>query len=66
MNRNLSIRMGNCNHRKYMQQLIDAVRSGRIDPTTLITRRESMPSILEAYKEFDTRQPGWLKAEIKP
>ena len=66
MNRNITIRMGNCNHRKYMQPLIDVVRSGRIDPTGLITRKDDMPAILDAYKEFDTRQPGWLKAAIVP
>ncbi|MFW5823935.1 MAG: zinc-dependent alcohol dehydrogenase [Marinobacter sp.] len=66
MNRNITVRMGNCNHRKYMQPLIDLVRSGRIDPTRLITRKEEIPSILDAYKEFDTRQPGWLKAVIVP
>lgn len=66
MNRNITIRMGNCNHRKYMQQLIDVVRSGRIDPTGLIARKRDIPSVLDAYKEFDTRQPGWLKAVIVP
>ncbi len=66
MNRNITIRMGNCNHRKYMQQLIDIVRSGQLDPTSLITRKESMPSVLEAYKQFDTRQPGWLKVTVRP
>jgi threonine dehydrogenase-like Zn-dependent dehydrogenase len=66
MNRNLTIRMGNCNHRKYMQQLIDLVRSGSLDPTRIVTRHETMPSILDAYKEFDTRQPGWLKVAINP
>lgn len=66
MNRNLTIRMGNCNHRKYMQQLIEVVRSGKLDPTRLISREEEMPSVLDAYKAFDTRQPGWLKAVINP
>lgn len=32
MNKNLTINMGNCNHRKYIPMLVDMVESGSIDP----------------------------------
>ena len=32
MNKNLTIKMGNCNHRRYIPKLIDLVRTGVIDP----------------------------------
>ena len=64
MNKNLTIRMGNCNHRKYIPDLIELVRTGAFDPTSIITKREGMDSVIDAYKEFDLRQPGWLKVEL--
>jgi len=64
MNKNLTIRMGNCNHRKYVPDLVELVRIGAIDPTAIITRREQMPSVIDAYKEFDLRHPGWIKVEL--
>jgi len=64
MNKNLTIRMGNCNHRKYVPDLVELVRTGAIDPTAIITKREGMDSVIDAYKEFDLRRPGWLKVEL--
>ncbi|MBD8530732.1 MULTISPECIES: zinc-dependent alcohol dehydrogenase [unclassified Massilia] len=64
MNKNLTIRMGNCNHRKYVPDLVELVRTGAIDPTVIITQREGMDSVIDAYKEFDLRRPGWLKVEL--
>jgi len=64
MNKNLTIRMGNCNHRKYVPDLVELVRIGAIDPTAIVTRREEMPSVIDAYKEFDLRHPGWIKVEL--
>lgn len=66
MNRNLTVRMGNCNHRKYLPRLIELVASGSIDPRQFITQNEHMGSVLDAYEQFDTRQPGWLKATVRP
>lgn len=64
MNKNLTIRMGNCNHRKYVPQLVELVRTGAIDPTAIVTQRKDMDSVIDAYKEFDLRRPGWLKVEL--
>jgi threonine dehydrogenase-like Zn-dependent dehydrogenase len=66
MNKNLTIKMGNCNHRRYIPQLVDMVRSGIIDPMIVLTQQEPLTSVIDAYKAFDTRQPGWVKVELKP
>ncbi|RZI44121.1 glutathione-dependent formaldehyde dehydrogenase [Herbaspirillum sp. HC18] len=66
MNKNLTIRMGNCNHRKYIPLLIELVRNGSFDPTAILTQHEPLVSAIDAYKAFDTRQPGWLKVELTP
>jgi threonine dehydrogenase-like Zn-dependent dehydrogenase len=66
MNRNLTIRAGNCNHRAYVPHLVDLVRSGVIDPVELLSRTEPLTNVIEAYKAFDKREPGWLKTDLRP
>jgi threonine dehydrogenase-like Zn-dependent dehydrogenase len=66
VNRNLTIKMGICNHRKYIPSLVDMVRSGTIDPTRVLTQVEPLTSVIEAYKAFDRRQSGWVKVELLP
>lgn len=66
MNKNLTIRMGNCNHRKYIPKLIELTRTGVIDPTRILTQREPLTDVIAAYQAFDKRQPGWIKVELQP
>ena len=66
MMKNLTLTMGNCNHRKYIPHLVELVRSGTIEPTGLITELEPLESAVDAYEAFDRRQPGWLKVELEP
>jgi threonine dehydrogenase-like Zn-dependent dehydrogenase len=66
MNKNLSLRMGNCNHRKYIPHLVDLVSAGVVDPTALVTELEAITDAQEAYREFEEHHPGWLKVEILP
>lgn len=66
MNKNLTINMGNCHHRKYIPRLIELVVSGRIDPTKVLTQVEPMSDVIEAFKAFDRRDSGWIKVELKP
>jgi threonine dehydrogenase-like Zn-dependent dehydrogenase len=66
MNKNLSVQMGNCNHRKYIPQLLELVRSGAADPSRILTQEQPLSTALEAYAEFDKRSPGWVKVELRP
>jgi threonine dehydrogenase-like Zn-dependent dehydrogenase len=66
MNKNLTIRMGNTNHRKYIPHLLELVRLGTFDPCTILTQQEPIDSAINAYKAFDTRQVGWVKVELRP
>jgi threonine dehydrogenase-like Zn-dependent dehydrogenase len=66
MEKNLTVKMGNCNHRRYIPKLLDLVRMGRIDPEAVLTRREPLANVLEAYEAFDKRRPGWIKVELQP
>lgn len=38
MNKNLTIKMGNCNHRKYVPELIELVRAGAVSPANIISQ----------------------------
>jgi len=66
MNKNLTIRMGNCNHRKYLPTLIELVQSGVIDPLTILTQEIPLSDALDAYRAFDRREAGWVKVELQP
>ncbi|MBB1154573.1 MULTISPECIES: zinc-dependent alcohol dehydrogenase [Amycolatopsis] len=65
MNKNLTVRLGNCNHRRYLPELLDLVRTDVVDPTAFITRREEPAAAIEAYESFDRREDGWLKTVLE-
>lgn len=64
MQRNLTLRMGNCNHRRYMPELLERIRGGSLRPAAMLTQTEPLPDVIEAYKAFDTRRSGWVKVEL--
>ena len=64
MNKNLSIRSGNCNHRAYIPMLVEMVRMGRIDPLQILTKTEKLIDAIDAYKHFDKRESGWTKTKL--
>jgi threonine dehydrogenase-like Zn-dependent dehydrogenase len=66
MEKNLTVKMGNCNHRKYIPKLVELVRSKVIDPREVLTKREPLTAAIDAFKAFDQRQPGWMKVELLP
>ena len=66
MNKNVTLRMGNANHRRYYDVLIGHVLAGQLDPQKILTQTEPMTGAIEAYKAFDERQPGWMKVELEP
>jgi threonine dehydrogenase-like Zn-dependent dehydrogenase len=64
--RNLTIKGGNCNHRKYIPNLVGLVATGAFDPTKILTQQEPVTSAIDAYEAFDQRSPGWIKVELEP
>ncbi|GGC77989.1 glutathione-dependent formaldehyde dehydrogenase [Tersicoccus solisilvae] len=64
MNKNLIVKLGNCNHHTVTPPLLDIVATGLVDPTALITQQEPLTSAVEAYESFDRREEGWLKTEL--
>lgn len=66
MNKNITLRMGNCNHRKYLPMLVDLVRSGVMRPEQFFTQRVPLASAIDAYRHFDQHEQGWLKVKLEP
>lgn len=64
MNKNLTVRMGNCNHRAIIPQVLGLVRSGVLDPARVLTQVEPLMSAIQAYECFDLRMPGWVKVML--
>lgn len=66
MMKNLAVNMGNCNHRKYIPELVGLVASGAVEPSKILTQVEPITGALEAYRVFDERRAGWIKVELMP
>lgn len=66
MNKNLTVKMGNCNHRAYIPRLIERVLARAIDPAAILSQREPLGDAIEAYRAFDRREESWLKVELLP
>ncbi|MFF5217722.1 hypothetical protein [Micromonospora sp. NPDC000442] len=64
MMKNLTVRSGNCHHRRYIPELLRLVTNGTVDPAQLLTKHEPMTDVLQAYREFQDRDPGWLKVAL--
>ena len=66
MNKNLTLQMGNCHHRKYIPMLLPLVQSGTFDPARILTQATPLASVIDAYQRFDLREEGWIKVMLAP
>lgn len=66
MNKNVTIRMGQCNVKRYMPHLLEHIRAGRIDPTGIITHRISLDEVPDAYRTFARKEDRCIKFVVSP
>lgn len=66
MNKNLTVNAGNCNHRRYLRDLVTLVAGGQMRLAPHLTQDEPMTDVVAAYRHFDRREPGWLKVKVTP
>lgn len=64
MMKNLTINSGNCNHRRYLPELIDIVSSGRMHLAPNLSHHLPFDQVLDAYEAFDQRDEGWVKVAL--
>ena len=65
MSKNLTVNLGNCNHRRYIPRLLGRMISGEVDLSRLLTHATPLASAIEAYRAFDRREHGWTKVELR-
>jgi threonine dehydrogenase-like Zn-dependent dehydrogenase len=65
MNKNLTLNMGNCNHRKYIPELLSLVQTHAVRPSRILTNSVPLDEAIDAYRSFDRRDPGWTKVELR-
>jgi threonine dehydrogenase-like Zn-dependent dehydrogenase len=65
MMKNLTLRMGNCHHRKYIPELVRLVRTGALDPSRILTSDAPLTDAIRAYESFDRRESGWVKVALE-
>jgi threonine dehydrogenase-like Zn-dependent dehydrogenase len=66
MNKNLTVQMGVCPHRRYIPTLIELVGAGVLDVGRLVTQRRPLTEALNAFAAFDRREPSYVKVELEP
>jgi threonine dehydrogenase-like Zn-dependent dehydrogenase len=66
MNKNLTVQAGNCNHRKYVPELVELVRAGVVRPSEILTQVGDLSGAIDAYDAFDERREGWHKVALDP
>ena len=66
MNRNLTVKMGDCDHPPLHLPPLRARPHRAIDPATVMTQDEPLVSAVEAYTIFDQRAAGWTKSVLDP
>lgn len=62
--KNLTIRMGDCNHRKYIPILIKWVQDKVFDSRNFVSHNLPLTDIVKAYKHFDKRDNDWIKVVV--
>ncbi|WP_342379617.1 glutathione-dependent formaldehyde dehydrogenase [Myxococcus stipitatus] len=66
MNKGLTLRMNQCNVRRYMPHLLKRIREGLIDAKAIITHRMSLEEAPEAYHLFAQKRDGCVKCVLTP
>ena len=66
MNKGLTLRMNQCNVKRYMPRLLEHIREGRIDAKGIITHRLPLEAASEAYHLFEKKMDGCVKCVLVP
>ncbi len=66
MNKGLTIKTGQTHVHKYVPELLDHIRQGRIDPSFVVTHRLPLSQAADAYKMFREKKDGCIKVVLDP
>jgi threonine dehydrogenase-like Zn-dependent dehydrogenase len=66
MDKNLTVNMGTCNHRKYLPALVRLIEEQALEPGRFLSTSEGLSRALDAYLAFDAAERDWLKVALIP
>jgi threonine dehydrogenase-like Zn-dependent dehydrogenase len=66
MNKNLTLRMGQCNTRRYVPHLMEHIRAGRVDAKCVISHRMTLDELPKGYEIFAGKQDDCRKIVLTP
>jgi threonine dehydrogenase-like Zn-dependent dehydrogenase len=66
MNKGLTMRMNQCNVKRYVPRLIEHIRLGHIKPSDVITHRVPLENVAEAYHRFSSKLDECIKTVLIP
>jgi threonine dehydrogenase-like Zn-dependent dehydrogenase len=66
MNKALTIKTGQTHIHRYVPELLDFIRQGRIDPSFVITHRLPLTQAAHGYQIFREKQDGCIKVVLDP
>lgn len=66
MNKNLTLRMGQCNVKRYMSHLLEHIREGRVDASRIISHRLPLDQAPHGYEIFAGKLDECRKVVLYP
>jgi threonine dehydrogenase-like Zn-dependent dehydrogenase len=66
MNKGLTIKTGQTHVHRFVPELLDFVRQGRIDPSFVVTHRMPLSDAPRAYEIFRDKKDGCIKVVLDP
>ena len=66
MNKGLTIKTGQTHVHRYVPELLDHIRSGRIDPSFVVTHRIPLSEAAHGYHIFREKKDGCIKVVLDP
>lgn len=64
--KSLTFKMGQTHVQRYLKPLLQKIVDHEIDPTFLITHRDSLDDAAEAYQRFSEKRDGCIKVVLDP
>ena len=66
MNKGLTIKTGQTHVHRYVPELLDFIRQGKIDPSFVVTHRLPLSRAAEGYQMFREKKDGCIKVVLDP
>jgi threonine dehydrogenase-like Zn-dependent dehydrogenase len=66
MNTGLTIKTGQTHVHRYVPRLLDLIRSGKIDPSFVVTHRMPLSQAPHGYEIFREKADGCIKIVLDP